>query len=132
MSVYGDSERARQILGDFWAEMLEDPEVGTKLKETGMTALFKLKDPDLLMYVGEDGIKWGDKAAAMKPVLTLAMSGDTVHQFWLKNLNVAKALATRQVRTKGPVPKVMKLLPLLKPANAIYLRYCEKYDLPTD
>jgi len=120
------------ILGEFWTEMLDSPEVGSKLKETGMTALFKIKDPDLVMYVDEDGIKWGDEAAKMKPVLTLAMSADTVHQFWLKNLNVAKALATRQVRTKGPVPKVMKLLPLLKPANAIYLKYCEKYDLPTD
>lgn len=132
MSVYGDAERAKQILGDFWTEMLDNPEVGPKLKETGITALFKTKDPDLVMYVDEDGIKWGDEAERMTPVLTMAMSGDTVHQFWLKKLNVAKALATRQVRTKGPVPKVMKLLPLLKPANVIYLKYCEKYDLPTD
>ncbi len=132
MGYYRDAEQARQVLGEFWSELLEHPDVGAKLKETGLTALFRVSDPEFSMYIDEDGIRWDSEANAMDPVLTLTMSADTVHLFWLKKLNVAKALATRQVKTRGPVPKVMKLLPLLKPANKVYLEYCRKYDLPTE
>lgn len=132
MAAYRDAAQARQVLDEFWTEMLEDPAVGDKLRETGMSALFKINDPNLLLYIDENGILWNDKASCKEPVVTFAMSGDVVHLFWLKKLNVAKALATRQVRTRGPIPKVMKLMPLLGPASKIYVRYCEKYDLPIE
>ena len=132
MSIYKDKEFAKRFLGEFWTALLDDPEVGTKLKATGLTALFRVKDPDFLMYVDVDGIKYDSEAEKMKPIITLTMTADTVHNFWLKNLNVAKALATRQVKAKGPVPKIMKLLPLLTPANKVYVDYCKKYGLPTE
>lgn len=130
MTVYRDAAQAKEVLGEFWGELLESPEVGAKLKETGMTAMFKITDPNLVMYIDQDGIKWNDETRGMTPVVTFAMSGDTIHAFWLKKLNVAKALATRQVRAKGPIPQVMKLMPLVGPASRIYTKYCEKFDLP--
>ncbi|MBU1669466.1 MAG: SCP2 sterol-binding domain-containing protein [Actinobacteria bacterium] len=132
MAVFRDAAQAQQVLGEFWTEMLEDPEVGTKLKDTGMSALFKISDPNLLLYIDEGGILWNEDTSNKQPVVTFAMSGDVIHLFWLKKLNVAKALATRQVRTKGPIPKVMKLMPLLGPASQIYVKYCDKYDLPME
>lgn len=132
MTVFRDAEQAKDFLGGFWADILEDPEVGTRLKETGMSVTFKLSDPDLVLYIDQDGLKWNREAGQMKPDLTLTMSADTVHRFWLKKLNVAKALATRQVRSKGPIQKVMKLLPLLGPANRIYVEHCEASGMPVD
>ena len=132
MAVYRDADQARQVLGGFWNEMLADPDIGAKLRETGMSALFKITDLGLLLYIEEEGIKWNDDACGTQPVVTFAMSSDVVHLFWLKKLNVAKALATRQVRTRGPITKVMKLLPLLGPASEIYARHCEENGIPTE
>lgn len=132
MSVYGDHETLKKLFDEFWTELLEDPQVGPRLKETGLTIAFRIKDPDVDMYIDEEGVKWDAEARSMKPILTLAMSADVVHQFWLRKLNVARALATRQVRTRGPVPKFMKLLPLVDPGYTLYREYCVKYGLPTE
>ncbi|MBU1670458.1 MAG: SCP2 sterol-binding domain-containing protein [Actinobacteria bacterium] len=132
MSVYGDSEAAGKFFEEFWNELLENPEVRSTLEGKGLSVRFKINDPDLDMYIDEQGIRSGAEAGTMSPVLTLAMSGDVIHLFWLRKLNVAKALATRQVRTRGPVPKFMKLLPAVEPGYVLYRDYCERYGLPTE
>ena len=132
MSVYKDIETVKKLFGEFWTEMMDHPQIGPKLKETNLSALFRINEPDVAMYIDVDGIKWDDEARKMKPVITLTMSGDLVHQFWLKKVNVAKALAKREVRTTGPITKVMKLLPLVKPGYALYREYCIKYNIPID
>jgi pyruvate/2-oxoglutarate/acetoin dehydrogenase E1 component/TPP-dependent pyruvate/acetoin dehydrogenase alpha subunit len=50
----------------------------------------------------------------------MIQSGDTAHQFWLGRLNVARAIATRKVVSRGSVPKALALLPAVKPAFEIY------------
>ena len=37
----------------------------------------------------------------------------------------------RQIKAKGPVGKVLQVLPLLKPGKAMYPEYCAKYGFPT-
>jgi hypothetical protein len=48
------------------------------------------------------------------------MEADTAHRFWLGNVNVTVALARGQIKAKGPVAKILKLVPLTKP---IFPRY---------
>jgi len=51
------------------------------------------------------------------------MDADTAHRFWLGKVNVPVALARGQMKAKGPVAKILKLLPLTKP---IFPRYKEQ------
>jgi hypothetical protein len=44
------------------------------------------------------------------------------NRFWQGNLNLAVALAKGQVRAKGPVPKILKLIPV---AKKLFPRYEE-------
>lgn len=110
--------------------MIDEFKFGEMLKENGITLLFKVTEPDIVMFVDENGPLFGAEAEAKTPVITMKMKGDTVHKFWLKDLNVPMALALRQVVAKGPVNKILQLLPLMKPGMAIYPEYCEKYNLP--
>ena len=68
---------------------------------------------------GEDGqVDLGD--TDMEPEVTMTMEADTAHRFWLGKVNVTVALARGQMKAKGPVAKILKLVPLVKP---VFPRY---------
>jgi hypothetical protein len=132
MSLFKDTALAQELFGDLWAKMIAETEFGKELKQADITILFEVHDPDLSMYVDENGPLFGEEAQKKTPVVTMKMSLDTAHWFWLKKVNIPKALALRQIKAKGPVGKVLKILPLLKPGQEMYPDYCKKYDLPTE
>ena len=132
MPVFQDRAMMEEMFGDIWTKMVTETEFGQKLKENGITIYFVVNDPDVVMFVDETGPLFGDEAKAKTPVVTMKMSADNVHKFWLKKLNIPKALALRHIKAKGPVGKVLQIIPLLKPGQAMYPEYCEKYNLPTD
>jgi hypothetical protein len=113
-------------------KLINETEFGAKLKENEITLLFVINEPDVVMYVDEKGPLFSDEAKAKVPVITMLMSGDMVHKFWLKQVNIPKALALRQIKAKGPVNKVLQILPMLKPGQALYPDYCKKFNLPLE
>ena len=50
----------------------------------------------------------------------MTMDADTAHRFWLGQVNVTVALARGQIKAKGPVAKVLRLVPLARP---VFPRY---------
>jgi hypothetical protein len=54
------------------------------------------------------------------------MAADTAHRFWLGEVNVTVALARGQMKAKGPVAKVLKLVPLTKPVFPRYRQMLEE------
>jgi hypothetical protein len=120
------------LFGELWTKMIKETEFGPKIKSENMSILFVCNDPDVTMYVDGDGPLFDDDAKDKVPTVTMKMSSDTAHYYWLKKLNVPKALALRQIKAKGPVGKILQLLPLLKPGQALYPDYCKKFGLPTD
>ena len=50
----------------------------------------------------------------------MTMDADTAHRFWLGHVNVTVALARGQIKARGPVAKILKLVPLVKP---VFQRY---------
>jgi hypothetical protein len=56
----------------------------------------------------------------MEPEVVMSMEADTAHRFWLGKVNVTVALARGQIKAKGPVAKILKLVPLTKP---VFPRY---------
>jgi len=121
---------AEELFGELWTKMIKDYGFGKSLKESGISIYFVVSDPDMVMFVDENGPIFGAEAEKKMPVVTMKMAGDNVHKFWLKDLNVPMALALRQIVAKGPVNKVLQLLPLLKPGYEIYPDYCKKFNLP--
>ncbi len=131
MPVFKDKETMEEMFGEIWTKLIKETEFGSNLESNGISIFFVVNDPDVVMYVDENGPLFGDEAKAKVPVVTMKMSADNVHKFWLNQINIPKALALRHIKAKGPVSKVLQVIPLLKPGKAMYPEYCKKYDLPT-
>lgn len=130
MSVFKDTEQMYDMLGDLWNHVISETEFGPKLKDYEITFKFILSDPNGYLWVSHDRVVTGEEAN-QPAVITMELSGDTTHKFWLKKVSLPVALATRKIKSKGPIPKVLKILPFLKPVYEKYPEYCDKYGLPT-
>ena len=79
------------------------------------------------MKDGEDGqVDFG--ATDMQPEIVMSMEADTAHKFWLGKVNVTMALAKGQMKAKGPVAKILKLVPLVKPVFPRYQKMLEEQN----
>lgn len=129
MTTFKDTEHLYEVLGDLWNYVIKETEFGSKLKQYGVTYKFVMNDPNGYLFVSHDQVITGSEAN-QDAVITMELSGDTVHKFWLKKINLPVALATRKIKSRGPIPTVLKMLPYLKQVYELYPKYCEKYDLP--
>ncbi len=130
MPVFKDTQQMYEVLGALWSYMVKETEIGSKLKEYEISYKFVLTDPKGYLWVGHDKVLTGDEAN-QPAVITMELSGDTTHKFWLKQISLPVALATRKIKSKGPIPKVLKMLPFLKPVYEKYPDFCRQFGLPT-
>jgi hypothetical protein len=56
-----------------------------------------------------------------KPMIEMFMKSNMAHEFWLGRVNVPVSILAGKIVSKGPVNKVLALLPVVKPAYAFYL-----------
>jgi len=130
MPIFKDTDQMYEMLGSLWTHIISETEFGPKLKDYDITFKFVLTEPNGYLWVGHDRVLTGDEAK-QDAVITMELSGDTTHKFWLKQISLPVALATRKIKSKGPIPKVLKILPFLKPVYEKYPEYCRTYGLPT-
>ena len=129
MSLFKDTSHMYEFLEDLWKYIVFEAGLGEKMKEYGVTYKYVISDPDGYLFVDSDSVITG-KEANKDAVITMELSGDTIIQFWTKQLSLPVALATRKIKSKGPIPKVLKMLPALKPVYEIFPAYCEKHNVP--
>jgi hypothetical protein len=132
MAIFKDRETAEKLFLEFWQQLIQEYKLGDEFKKNEISILFEINDLDLVMFVDENGPQFGDEARSKKPVVTMKMSGDMVHKYWLNKVNIPMALAMRHIKAKGPVNKVLQILPMFKPGQKLYPEYCAKYNLPLD
>lgn len=129
MSLFKDTAHMNAFLEDLWKYIVFESGLGEKMREYGVTYKYIISDPDGYLFVDPDTVITGE-AANRDAVITMEMSGDTIIQFWTKQLSLPVALATRKIKSKGPIPKVLKMLPALKPVYDIFPEYCKKHGVP--
>ncbi|MEW6440556.1 MAG: SCP2 sterol-binding domain-containing protein [bacterium] len=130
MAVFKNTEMMYDTLGGLFKRLLADPESGPGFKAANVSIKFVINDPDGIINVLPDQVLCGE-SADVKPDVTMTLSGDTCHAFWLKKINLPIALAKRTIKAKGPVNKVLKMLPILRPAYEMYPKICAEKGLPT-
>jgi putative sterol carrier protein len=120
--MFHDAQDVYDCIGKIFEEAIADPEIGPKTKEAGLTIRFDFKDPDSIIYVdfAQGNVFFGDDAPDTDPAIKMGMKADDANKFWLGKLNLVMAMAKGQVRAKGSVPEMLKMLPLAKP---LYARY---------
>jgi len=131
MGVFRDTNHMNEFLENLWKHIVFQSGLGEKMRGLGVSLKYVITEPDGYLLVDSDHVITG-KEANRDADITMELSGDTIHQFWLKKLSLPVALATRKIKSKGPIPKVLQMLPALKPIYDIFPEYCKKHGLPLE
>jgi len=127
MGLFKDSETFEKMLGGFFKLMADTPVIADKLLASNLIVRFRYSDPDVVIVVDCSGdsvdVRPGDRET--KEIVDMSMSADIAHKFWFGKVNLMAALTRKQMIAKGPIPKILKLLPAIKPSYAMYPKYLE-------
>jgi hypothetical protein len=128
MAVFENREIFMKVIVGFFNLLGDTPQVADKLMASKMVIRFIYSDPDLAVVVDCSGDKVDVRPDDMdtKVIVEMSMKADVAHKFWFGKVNLTMALTRRQMVAKGPVPKILKLLPAIKPSYAMYPRYLDE------
>jgi putative sterol carrier protein len=123
MAYFKDAQEVYETIGKLFVELAADEELAPKFRKANTIVQYQYREPESQITVklieGEDGqVDCGE--TNMEPEVVMTMDADTAHRFWLGKVNVTVALARGQMKAKGPVAKILKLVPLTKP---VFPRY---------
>ncbi len=129
MAVFESTEKMYEVLGELFETLLAHEVVGEKFKKQGVTIRFIMTEPKGEIWLLPEGKVVCGVPDGVKEDISMSLSGDTAHKFWLKQITMPVALAKGLIKAKGPLPKVLKLLPLLNPAYEAYPEIAKKHGL---
>ena len=123
MAYFKDAQEVYDIIGKLFVDIASDEELAPKFRKANTIVQYAYREPESTITVRlQEGqrsdVDFGE--TEMEPEVTMTMEADTAHRFWLGQVNVTVALARGQIKAKGPVAKILKLVPLTKP---IFPRY---------
>jgi putative sterol carrier protein len=126
---FNDADEVYAYIGKLFEQLAEDEELAPKFRKADTIVQYQYREPESQITVnlieGEDGrVDCGD--TGMEPEVVMTMDADTAHRFWLGKVNVTVALARGQMKAKGPVAKILKLVPLVKPVFPRYRAMLEE------
>jgi hypothetical protein len=123
MPYFKDEQEVYDYIGKLFQDLAQDPELWPKFQRANTIVQYQFRNPESQITVrmqdgAESQVDLG--ASEMEPEVVMSMEADTAHKFWLGKVNVTVALARGQMKAKGPVAKILKLVPLVKP---VFPRY---------
>jgi putative sterol carrier protein len=126
--VFKDEQEVYAYIGKLFQDLADDEELGPRFRKADTIVQYRYSNPDSRITVkmkdGEEGqVDFGP--TDMEPEIVMTMEADTAHKFWLGKVNVTMALAKGQMKAKGPVAKILKLVPLVKPVFPRYKQMLE-------
>jgi hypothetical protein len=143
VALFRDDQDVYEVLGSFFRDAAKDEEMGPEIGKSGLVIQFQYSEPDSVLTIdaraphdehgsddvhtstGEDYFRVLQGTNDLKPDVLMTMKADVANRFWLGKLNLLAALSRRQIVAKGPIPKILKLLPAIQPAYAKYQGYLE-------
>jgi putative sterol carrier protein len=123
VAYFKDEQEVYQYIGKLFEDLMADSELASQFKKANTIVQYQYRNPEsqitVKMIDDEDGqVDLGP--TELEPEVVMTMEADTAHRFWLGKVNVTVALARGQMKAKGPVAKILKLVPLVKP---VFPRY---------
>ena len=123
MPYFKDADEVYSYIGKLFEDLAQDEELSPKFRKANTVVQYRYRNPESVITVslldsGDGRVDCGD--TELEPEVVMTMDADTAHRFWLGKVNVTVALARGQMKARGPVAKILKLVPLTKP---IFPRY---------
>lgn len=125
MPYFQNADQVKAVIGGFFSQLIVHPTIGKSLRDSKLVLKFIYDEPSLTITAdcSQDPIVVTFDDPDKKAEIEMSMKADIAHQFWFGKLNLLTALTRRQMVAKGPIPKILKLLPAIKPAYALYPEY---------
>jgi putative sterol carrier protein len=128
VAYFKDEQEVYEFIGKLFEDLVEDDELGPKFQKANTIVQYQYRNPESQITVRmkeneEPKVDLGP--TDMDPEVVMTMEADTAHRFWLGKVNVTVALARGQMKAKGPVAKILKLVPLVKPVFPKYKQQLE-------
>jgi putative sterol carrier protein len=122
MSYFADANEVYKYLGGVFRVADETEGVGSALRDLNLVLRLDYTGPEstITVVLREPSIQVIEGASDVEPDIRMAMSADNGNKFWRGEYNVAVGLAKRQVKAKGPVSKILKVIPVAKPVFPLY------------
>jgi SCP-2 sterol transfer family len=123
LGYFKDADEVYATVGKLFRELAEDEDLAPMFRKANTIVQYDYTEPDstitMRLQEGEPGdVDFGE--TEMEPEVTMKMKADTAHRLWLGRVNVTTAIARGEIRPRGPVSKILKLVPLTKP---VFPRY---------
>lgn len=122
MSFFKDDAEVYQYLGQVFKVADGVDGVGDTLRAADIVLRLDYSNPSasITVLLREPSIEVIEGDSDLTPDVRMSMSADHGNQFWRGEYNVAVGLAKGQVKAKGPVSTILKLIPAAKPVFPIY------------
>lgn len=123
MAHFASTDELDKVMEMLWEKIKAHPEMSKRLIDTKLIVQFKYRDPDGLLTIDcSDGQNMHiiTGKTNLTPVIEMSMKADIAHEFWLGKVNVPLAIMSGKITSKGPTPKALALLPVIKPAYELY------------
>ena len=129
MPYFKDADEVYAFIGKLFEDLAADEELSPKFRKANTVVQYQYRNPESQITVdlreeGEGQVDCGE--SSLEPEVVMSMEADTAHKFWLGKVNVTVALARGQMKAKGPVAKILKLVPLVKPVFPRYRAQLEQ------
>ena len=141
MPVFRDYDELHACLGKLFDEAKCDPRIAPKIRDSHLIIQFRYQEPTAIVTINASkpptqqnayfDVLWGEQPD-LKPDVEMSMKADVAHKFWHGSVNLMAALARQQIIAKGPIPKILRLLPAVSPMYQMYpqiLREMHRQDL---
>lgn len=135
MAYFADSQEVYRYIGQAFRMAQEDEQIGPKLRSANISLRLDLTDPaaTLLVRLTEPAIEVIEGAdSGIASDVQLRMSADNADKFWRGQYNAALGLAKGEAKARGPVSKILRLLPLAKPVFPLYRTLVAEKDARQD
>jgi hypothetical protein len=128
LAYFKDADEVYRYIGKLFEDLAGDDDLGPKFRKANTIVQYRYRDPESTITVrlqdGQDG-QVDNGETTMEPEVVMSMDADTAHRFWLGKVNVTVALARGQMKARGPVAKILKLVPLTEPVFPRYRQMLE-------
>ncbi|HMO55904.1 MAG TPA: hypothetical protein PKA05_17560 [Roseiflexaceae bacterium] len=135
MAVFKDYDELYSCLGRLYDQASHDSRIAPKIRDAHLVIQFRYAEPAAVVTINAAAppsqptsyfdVLWGDQTGLM-PDVEMSMKADIAHQFWHGKVNLMTALARRQIIARGPIPKIIRLLPAVEPMYEMYPRLLEQ------
>jgi hypothetical protein len=121
MSTFSDAAEVYKYVGGVFRIAADHPEIGPRMRAANITMQVNYSDPAASLTIRfQEPMEVIDDGQDDNADVRLSMPADIAHKYWRGEYNLAVGLAKGQVKAKGPVNKILKLVPITKPLFPIY------------